>query len=242
MEAQFPSACTNEYSGDPNKSVCCAPACTATGYQCLAPAECDPAQIHQIQKCDESGKSCCKPKPANPTCSVACKTQYTDITISIAGLCVPEATCSDPTARKATAATACVTPNPTCCCSSTPTSTPPPGTPGTTTPPPGTGTPPPASGSGSGNLYGASEAKGGLLGDAGSIPIFLGNIAGAALSLSGSLFLVLIIWGGILIMSAAGNQGSIDKGKKIITWAIIGALILAGAYAITTMVFTALGT
>ena len=38
-------------------------------------------------------------------------------------------------------------------------------------------------------------------------------------------------------MTAAGNQEKVKKGKDIITWAIIGALILGSAYAITTIVF-----
>lgn len=69
------------------------------------------------------------------------------------------------------------------------------------------------------------------------IATFLGNFAGAALALSGSLFLFLIIYGGIYIMTAAGSQEKVKKGKDIITWAIIGALILGSAYAITTIVF-----
>jgi hypothetical protein len=71
----------------------------------------------------------------------------------------------------------------------------------------------------------------------GDIPTYLGRFAGAALALSGSIFLFLIVYGGIIMMTAAGNQSNIDKGKKIITWAIIGALILGAAYAITRLVF-----
>jgi hypothetical protein len=73
------------------------------------------------------------------------------------------------------------------------------------------------------------------------IAVILGNLAGAALALSGSIFLFLIIYGGILIMTAAGKQESIQKGKNVIVWAIIGALILGGAYAITTIVFGVVG-
>ena len=73
------------------------------------------------------------------------------------------------------------------------------------------------------------------------IATFLGSFAGAALALSGSIFLFLIIYGGIIIMTAAGNQEKVKKGKDIITWAIIGALILGGAYAITSLVFGVFG-
>ncbi|HDQ22385.1 MAG TPA: hypothetical protein ENN28_00225 [Candidatus Uhrbacteria bacterium] len=75
-------------------------------------------------------------------------------------------------------------------------------------------------------------------GDAGTnIATLLGRFAGAALALSGSIFLFLIIYGGIMILTSAGNQEKVDKGKNIIIWAIIGALILGGAYAITSLVF-----
>jgi hypothetical protein len=71
-------------------------------------------------------------------------------------------------------------------------------------------------------------------------PQFLGMIAGAALAIAGSLFLFLIIYGGITIMTAAGNTDQVKKGKNIIIWAIIGAVILGAAYAITSLVFQAI--
>ncbi|MDD5340929.1 MAG: hypothetical protein PHC97_00655 [Patescibacteria group bacterium] len=69
---------------------------------------------------------------------------------------------------------------------------------------------------------------------------FLGQIAGAALAIAGSLFLFLIIYGGIRIMTAAGKEEQVKKGKEIITWAIIGAIVLGAAYAITSLVFQAI--
>jgi len=72
------------------------------------------------------------------------------------------------------------------------------------------------------------------------IPEYLGAIAGAALALAGALFVFLVIYGGALIITSAGEQEKIKKGKNIIVWSIIGAVILAAAYAITTLVFQAL--
>ena len=74
----------------------------------------------------------------------------------------------------------------------------------------------------------------------GSIAGTLGNIAGAALALAGSLFVFLMVYGGIIIMTAAGSQDKIGKGKNIIIWAIVGALILGASYAITQLVFNAI--
>lgn len=70
-----------------------------------------------------------------------------------------------------------------------------------------------------------------------TVPQFLGQVAGAGLALAGSAFLFLIIYGGIIIMTAAGAKDKVDKGKNIIVWAIIGALILFSAYAITNLIF-----
>ena len=69
------------------------------------------------------------------------------------------------------------------------------------------------------------------------IATYLGRFTGAALALSGSIFLFLIVYGGIMILTSAGNQEKVTKGKNIIIWAIIGALILGGAYAITSLLF-----
>jgi len=91
--------------------------------------------------------------------------------------------------------------------------------------------------------YGEQEAAqtAGLFpsGGAEQIPVFLGRFAGGALALSGSIFLFLIVYGGIIIMTAAGSPDKVKKGKDIIIWAIIGALILGSAYAITSLVFQA---
>ena len=70
-----------------------------------------------------------------------------------------------------------------------------------------------------------------------TVPTYLGRFAGAALALSGSIFLFLVVYGGIIIMTAAGAPETIGKGKKIIVWAVIGALILGAAYALTQLVF-----
>jgi amino acid transporter len=70
----------------------------------------------------------------------------------------------------------------------------------------------------------------------GSVPVILGKVAGAALALAGSIFLFLVIYGGIIIMTSAGSE-RVKKGKDIITWAIIGALLLGAAYALTAFIF-----
>jgi len=91
-----------------------------------------------------------------------------------------------------------------------------------------------------GDDYGLKETAGkaGVMTNI-TAPEFLGNIAGAALAIAGSLFLFLMVYGGITILTSAGNETKVKKGKEIITWAIIGAIVLGAAYAITNLVFQA---
>jgi len=40
---------------------------------------------------------------------------------------------------------------------------------------------------------------------------------------------IMIIWGGIMIMTSAGSEEKVTKGKKIIKWTIIGVVIALSA-------------
>ncbi len=53
----------------------------------------------------------------------------------------------------------------------------------------------------------------------------------------GILFTILIIYGGFLWMTAAGNDQQIDKARKILTQAAIGLLIVVLAYALSSWIF-----
>lgn len=57
----------------------------------------------------------------------------------------------------------------------------------------------------------------------------------------GLLAVIMIIYGGILYVSAAGNQESIDKGKKIIMYAVIGIVIILLSFALVNTVLGGLG-
>jgi hypothetical protein len=64
----------------------------------------------------------------------------------------------------------------------------------------------------------------------------VGSIIRIVLSLIGTIFLILMIYAGILWMTARGNDEQIGTSKKIITAAIIGLAITLSAYAITYFV------
>lgn len=72
---------------------------------------------------------------------------------------------------------------------------------------------------------------------------FLGSTAGAVinvfLGLLGLIFLILILYGGVLWMTAAGNEERVKKATQVIERAVIGLIIVAMAYGITYFVLRA---
>lgn len=68
------------------------------------------------------------------------------------------------------------------------------------------------------------------------LPAEIGRIIGFILSFVGVVFLGLMIYGGFTWMLARGNDSEVSKAKGIIISAIIGIIIVAGAYAITATV------
>ncbi len=69
---------------------------------------------------------------------------------------------------------------------------------------------------------------------------FLGSTIGISLSFVGIIFFILIIYGGFKWMVSRGNEQEIAKAKEIIAAAVIGLLLILSAYAITTMVGSAI--
>ncbi|MBI4433440.1 hypothetical protein HY632_01585 [Candidatus Uhrbacteria bacterium] len=69
-----------------------------------------------------------------------------------------------------------------------------------------------------------------------TLPDFVGRLIYGALSISGVVFVVLIVYAGFLWMQARGHKEDIEKAKKIIENAIIGIIITAIAFAITDFV------
>lgn len=59
------------------------------------------------------------------------------------------------------------------------------------------------------------------------------------LGLAGMVLVVLIIYAGWLWMSSQGEEDKIEKSKNILKSAIIGLVIILGAYAITTFIINA---
>lgn len=64
----------------------------------------------------------------------------------------------------------------------------------------------------------------------------IGIIINALLGFLGVIFLVLIIYGGFLWMTAGGNKDQVEKARKLLINSFIGLLITVSAYAITQFV------
>ncbi|MDD3711611.1 MAG: hypothetical protein PHP37_03370 [Patescibacteria group bacterium] len=58
----------------------------------------------------------------------------------------------------------------------------------------------------------------------------------ALLSIVGVVFIIIIIYGGIIWMTAGGNEEKIDKAKDLVKRAVIGLIIVVSAYAISIFV------
>lgn len=61
--------------------------------------------------------------------------------------------------------------------------------------------------------------------------IFVGLVT-LALVFSGLVAVVLIIFGGIKFITSQGDEKAVDSGKKTITWAIIGLILILMSFAI----------
>lgn len=92
--------------------------------------------------------------------------------------------------------------------------------------------------------YGAiNGACGSVDSDTYNIAEFIGfYIIQPVLGLLGLLFLCLTIYAGFLWMTAQGDDKRVQKAKDILTAAVVGAVIIVGAYAATNTLFRALET
>ena len=57
-----------------------------------------------------------------------------------------------------------------------------------------------------------------------------------AMSILGSLALAMFVYGGFVWMLSAGNTEKIEKGKRILTWAFIGLVVIFSSYAVLSFI------
>jgi hypothetical protein len=76
---------------------------------------------------------------------------------------------------------------------------------------------------------------------ASNLSAIIGSLISAAIGFLGVLLFVYLLWGGFLWMTAGGDTGKVKDATAVIRNAIIGLVIIASAYAISTFVITQLG-
>ncbi len=68
----------------------------------------------------------------------------------------------------------------------------------------------------------------------------IANIIRVILGFTGSIALLLFVYGGFLWMTSTGNAEKITKGKNIFIWATIGLIVIFSSYTILRQVFEVL--
>lgn len=74
-----------------------------------------------------------------------------------------------------------------------------------------------------------------------SVSVVVGRVIKAILAIIGSIFLIMVIYGGFTWMTAAGNDTKVAKGRNILIWAIIGIIVIFLAWMLVAVIFEALG-
>ena len=72
------------------------------------------------------------------------------------------------------------------------------------------------------------------------VRVIIGTIIKAALGLSGSIALLMFIYGGFMWLTSQGNTEKIEKGKQVLIWATIGLAVIFFAYTIVNAVINAI--
>lgn len=64
------------------------------------------------------------------------------------------------------------------------------------------------------------------------IPVLFNNLVAGALMFVGTVAVVMIIYGGIKFINSGGDQKETTEARKILTFAILGAILVLGSFAI----------
>lgn len=78
------------------------------------------------------------------------------------------------------------------------------------------------------------------LGGTTDIRTIIGRVISAALGISGSIALLMFVWGGLQWLTSGGSPERIKKGKDTIVWAVLGLVLIFGSYAILNFVLGAI--
>ncbi|MCK4919133.1 MAG: hypothetical protein KAS01_01985 [Candidatus Pacebacteria bacterium] len=62
--------------------------------------------------------------------------------------------------------------------------------------------------------------------------VLVGNVLQWVLSVAGSVSLLMLVAGGIMYVTSAGDEQKIATSKKLITWTIFGLMVVLASYSI----------
>lgn len=68
---------------------------------------------------------------------------------------------------------------------------------------------------------------------------FISNIINTVTGLLGVILIGMLVYGGALYLTSAGNEQRVESGKKTITYAIVGVIVIAAARIIAEFVIRA---
>jgi hypothetical protein len=74
-----------------------------------------------------------------------------------------------------------------------------------------------------------------------SLPVIIGQVVRALLSVVGVIALVMFVYGGFLWMTSAGNSEKVETAKQTLTWSAIGILVTLGAASLVNFVLKTIG-
>jgi len=90
-------------------------------------------------------------------------------------------------------------------------------------------------------LVETGDAVYGELEEGSNIGYYIGaRVIQPLLALTGSIFFLLIIYAGLLWMTAGGVKDRVDKAKHILVNSVIGLVIMLASYAVTIFILNAL--
>lgn len=72
--------------------------------------------------------------------------------------------------------------------------------------------------------------------------LLIGRLIQAVLSIVGSIALLMFVYGGVLWITSMGESQRVEKGKKILVWAVLGLAMIAASYVVVNAVILALTT
>ena len=74
-----------------------------------------------------------------------------------------------------------------------------------------------------------------------SLESMIANIVKTGLTLVGVIALAILVYGGFLYITAAGDSKQVDKAKTVIIYAVIGIIVIGLAYSLVAFVIGAFG-